>query len=164
VTIAALLVASVDGMWFVVSRAVGVRAAQPEVLRATGGATWLDLISDQAAGLGGKVVAGSPGDSMKVHGERDGTRALTEVPLLGRHMPHEHVVAGPAAALRVGAMTADAVALEARRAAQDGTEPTPGARVSGRSSVPGTRAEVLPLASAFPSGLTRPRWGSLSSG
>jgi hypothetical protein len=134
------------------------------VLRATGGATWLDLISYQAAGLGGKVVAGSPGDSMKVHGERDGTRALTEVPLLGRHMRTS--TSSPARPRPFGgAMTADAVALEARRAAQDGTEPTPGARVSGRSSVPGTRAEVLPLASAFPSGLTRPRVeGSLSSG
>ncbi|MGI5260887.1 IS21 family transposase [Streptomyces angustmyceticus] len=61
----------------------------------------------------------------KMHGERDGTRALIEVLLLGRHLPHEHVVAGLAAALRAGAMTADAVALEARKAAQAETEPTP---------------------------------------
>ncbi|MFD7626338.1 hypothetical protein ACFV7Q_09855 [Streptomyces sp. NPDC059851] len=52
---------------------------------------------------------------MKIHGERDGTRALIEVLLLGRNMPHEHVVAGLAAALRAGAMTADAVALEAAK-------------------------------------------------
>lgn len=39
----------------------------------------------------------------------------------------EHVVAGLAAALRVGAMTADAVALEARKAAQAELEPTPAA-------------------------------------
>lgn len=38
----------------------------------------------------------------KMHGERDGTRALIEVLLLGRHLPHEHVVAGLAAALRAG--------------------------------------------------------------
>ncbi|MEV8410523.1 IS21 family transposase, partial [Streptomyces niveus] len=63
----------------------------------------------------------------KIHGERDGTRALIEVLLLGRHLPHEHVVAGLAAALRAGAMTADAVALEARKAAQAETEPTPAA-------------------------------------
>jgi hypothetical protein len=31
---------------------------------------------------------------MKIHGERDSTRALIEVLLLGRHMTHEHVVAG----------------------------------------------------------------------
>lgn len=61
----------------------------------------------------------------KMHGERDGTRALIEVLLLGRHLPHEHVVAGLAAALRAGAMTADAVALEARKAAQAEIEPVP---------------------------------------
>lgn len=60
----------------------------------------------------------------KIHGERDGTKALIEVLLLGRHLPHEHVVAGLAAALRAGAMTADAVALEARKAAQAEAEPT----------------------------------------
>lgn len=54
----------------------------------------------------------------KTHGDRDGTRALIEVLLLGRHMPHEHLVAGLAAALRAGAMTSDAVALEARKAAE----------------------------------------------
>jgi transposase len=61
----------------------------------------------------------------KIHGERDGTRALIEVLLLRRHLSHEHVVAGMAAALRAGAMTADAVALEARKAAQADTEPSP---------------------------------------
>lgn len=61
--------------------------------------------------------------AQKVHGERDGTRALIEVLLLGRHLPHEHIVAGLAAALRAGATTADAVALEARKAAQAETEP-----------------------------------------
>ncbi len=52
------------------------------------------------------------------HGERDGTRALFEVLLLGRHVPHEHLVAGLASALRAGALTADAVALEARKASE----------------------------------------------
>ncbi|MEW2275625.1 hypothetical protein GA0115256_14418 [Streptomyces sp. DconLS] len=64
----------------------------------------------------------------KVHGERDGTRALIEVLLLNRHLAHEHVVAGLATALRAGALTADAVALEARKAAQAEDEPTTGAR------------------------------------
>ncbi|MEV5205028.1 hypothetical protein [Streptomyces sp. NPDC053720] len=59
----------------------------------------------------------------KIHGERDGTRSLIEVLLPGRHLPHEHVVAGPATALRAGAMTADAAALEARKATQAETEP-----------------------------------------
>jgi hypothetical protein len=51
----------------------------------------------------------------KAHGDLDGTRALIEVLLLARHMNHEHLVAGLAVALRAGALTADAVALEARR-------------------------------------------------
>lgn len=54
----------------------------------------------------------------KAHGDKDGTRALIEVLLLGRHMAHEHLVAGLASALRVGALSADAVALEARKAAE----------------------------------------------
>jgi transposase len=59
----------------------------------------------------------------KAHGDRDGTRALIEVLLLHRHMPHEHVVAGVAAALESGALTADAVALEARRIADGRPKP-----------------------------------------
>ncbi|WP_246094937.1 hypothetical protein [Streptomyces roseicoloratus] len=70
--------------------------------------------------------------AMKIHGERDGTRALIEVLLLGRHMAHEHVVAGLAAALRAGALTADAVALEARKAAQAETETAPDVRTLGQ--------------------------------
>ncbi|BDD82322.1 transposase [Tsukamurella pulmonis] len=57
----------------------------------------------------------------KAHGDQAGTRALIEVLLLHRHMRHEQVVAGLAAALSAGALTADAVALEARKA---DTEPT----------------------------------------
>ena len=45
----------------------------------------------------------------KAHGDAAGTRALVEVLLLHRHMDGEHVVAGLAAALRAGALTADAV-------------------------------------------------------
>lgn len=54
----------------------------------------------------------------QVHGDAAGTRALIEVLLLHRHMPHDHVVAGLAAAVTAGALTADAVALEARKAAE----------------------------------------------
>jgi transposase len=53
----------------------------------------------------------------KAHGDAAGTRALIEVLLLHRHMAHDHVAAGLAAALRAGALTADTVALEARKAA-----------------------------------------------
>lgn len=55
------------------------------------------------------------------HGEAAGTRALIEVLLPARHVEHEHVVAGLAAAHRAGALTADAVALEARKAAEGET-------------------------------------------
>ncbi|MGI5518393.1 Mu transposase domain-containing protein [Streptomyces sp. CA-106131] len=92
--------------------------------------------------------------AMKIHGERDGTRALIEVLLLGRNMPHEHVVAGLAAALRAGAMTADAVALEARKAAQTETEPTPDARIPGQASVAVTSLPEWRLAHLPPD--TRP--------
>lgn len=54
----------------------------------------------------------------KEHGDAAGTRALIEVLLLHRRMAHEHVVAGLAATLRVGALTADVVALEARKAGE----------------------------------------------
>lgn len=51
----------------------------------------------------------------KTHGDQHGTRALVEVLLLHRHLPHDQLVAGLAAALKAGALTADAVALEARK-------------------------------------------------
>jgi hypothetical protein len=51
----------------------------------------------------------------KTHGDAAGTRAPIEVLLLHRHVPHEQVVAGIAAALDAGALTVDAVALEARK-------------------------------------------------
>ncbi|MFM9455873.1 IS21 family transposase [Streptomyces europaeiscabiei] len=54
----------------------------------------------------------------KARGDKAGTKALIEVLLLHRRIPHEHLVAGLAASLRVGALTADAVALEARKAAE----------------------------------------------
>lgn len=81
---------------------------------------------------------------MKIHGEQDGTHALIEVLLLGRHMTHEHVVAGLASALRAGAMTADAVALEARKAAQAETEPVPDTRAATVTSLHEWRLAHLP--------------------
>ncbi|WP_280382518.1 Mu transposase domain-containing protein [Nocardia wallacei] len=55
--------------------------------------------------------------SRKAHGDAADTKALIEVLLLHRHMRHEHVVAGLVAALAAGALTPDAVALEARKTA-----------------------------------------------
>ncbi|MFF4505701.1 hypothetical protein [Streptomyces sp. NPDC001401] len=65
--------------------------------------------------------------AVKAHGDTEGTRALIEVLLMARHIPHEHLVAGLATALRAGALTADAVDLEARKAAQTEDEPAPAA-------------------------------------
>ena len=55
----------------------------------------------------------------KAHGDADGTRELIRVLLLARYMPGDHIAAGLAAALCAGALTADAVTLEARKAAED---------------------------------------------
>jgi hypothetical protein len=51
----------------------------------------------------------------KARGDAAGTRALIEVLLLHRSMAHEHVVAGIATALAAGALTPDAVAVEAAK-------------------------------------------------
>lgn len=78
------LVASVDGMRFVVPVPSVYARPNPKYFGAStggsgrrAGATWLNLISDQAAGLGGKVVAGTPRDSLYVLDvlyDRDGGR------------------------------------------------------------------------------------------
>ncbi|GAB1339740.1 hypothetical protein ACE1SV_63300 [Streptomyces sp. E-15] len=61
--------------------------------------------------------------AIRTHGDTDGTRVPIEVLLLGRHLAHQHIVARMATALRAGALTADAVALEAGKAAQAEEEP-----------------------------------------
>ncbi len=81
--------------------------------------------------------------AVKAHGERDGNRALIEVLLLGRHLPHEHLVTGLAAALKTGALTADAVALEARKAADADTAPAEAPEPSA-----GGRTSIVPLPAA----------------
>jgi len=87
----------------------------------------------------------------KVHGDADGTRALIGVLLLHRHLAHEHVVAGIAAALRVGALTTDVVALEARKAADADAEAATSASASGHRRleppIVGSPPPVAPVAS-----------------
>jgi hypothetical protein len=51
------------------------------------------------------------------HGDADGTRELVEVLLLHRHLAAADVVDGLTAALTVGVVRADVVAVEARRVA-----------------------------------------------
>jgi transposase len=77
----------------------------------------------------------------KAHGDANGTRALIEVLLLHRHMAHEHVVAGLAAALQAGALTADAVALQARMSAEADDHPA----IVQRSTAPPLPSNVVSL-------------------
>ncbi|UKY47592.1 Tn3 family transposase [Streptomyces inhibens] len=60
------LVASVDGMRFVVPVPSVYARPNPKYFGRRRGATWLNMINDQAAGLGGKVAAGTPRDSLYV--------------------------------------------------------------------------------------------------
>ena len=59
----------------------------------------------------------------KAHGDGAGTRALVEVLLLHRHHTHADVVAGITAALTVGALSPDVVAVETRKHAQQQAKP-----------------------------------------
>jgi transposase len=80
-------------------------------------------------------------------GDTAGTRALIEVLLLHRSMAHEHVVAGIAGALAAGALTPDAVAVEARKAAQTDLAPAPATADSALpalSSLTARRLAALP--------------------
>lgn len=54
----------------------------------------------------------------KALGDSAGTRVVVEVLLLHRHLDHADVLAGISAALSVGSVNADVVAVEARKAAQ----------------------------------------------
>lgn len=69
-------------------------------------------------------------------------------------MAHEHVVAGIATALQVGALTSDVVAVEARKAAQ--VDPQPAAAAE-RPAAPEPRATKPPAVTS----LTRRRLASL---
>jgi hypothetical protein len=62
----------------------------------------------------------------KAFGDTAGSRALIEVLLLHRHLEHVDVLAGITAALSVGSVSADVVAVQARKAAQRrGVHPAP---------------------------------------
>jgi len=62
--------------------------------------------------------------SRRVNGDGDGTRELIDVLLLHRSLPDQAVIAGITAALTVGAVSADVVAVEARRHADTTDDPT----------------------------------------
>lgn len=58
-------------------------------------------------------------NARKVNGDADGTRELIDVLLLHRALPGDAVIAGINAAVSVGAVSADVVAVEARRHASN---------------------------------------------
>jgi len=80
------------------------------------------LAQARAAGVFSSAHEAFWAASRKVNGDADGTRELVDVLLLHRTLTAEQVDAGITAALTVGAVTADVVAVEARRA----TTATPG--------------------------------------
>jgi transposase len=74
----------------------------------------------------------------KAFGDTAGTRALIEVLLLHRHLEHVDVLAGVTAALSVGSVSADVVAVQARKAAQRrGVHPAPIEAASRRQQMVG---------------------------
>ena len=76
----------------------------------------------------------------EAHGDADGTRELIEVLLLHRNMAHADVIGGLRAAITVGAISADVVAVEARKHAQDSTR---GAAVETSPHASGGRVSSL---------------------
>nr|WP_245666210.1 IS21 family transposase [Micromonospora sediminicola] len=59
------------------------------------------------------------------HGEAEGTRALIEVLLLHRQLPHAALVAGITATVNAGSCSPELVAIEARKAADAGVAANP---------------------------------------
>jgi hypothetical protein len=84
----------------------------------------------------------------KALGDGPGTRALVEVLLLHRHLGHADMLAGITAALAVGSVSPDVVAVEARKAAQQRGALTPLVPAIPRCrqviSLPGRRQAALP--------------------
>ncbi len=76
------------------------------------------LVQARAAGTFTSAHEAFWAAARKAHGDSGGTRALVEVLLLHRHHAHADVVAGITAALLVGTLSPDVVAVESRRHAQ----------------------------------------------
>jgi hypothetical protein len=90
-----------------------VLVGKPGALR---GAT--ALVQARAAGTFPSAYEAFWAAARKAHGDGGGTRALVEVLLLHRHHTHADVVGGITAALTVGAVSPDVVAVETRKHAQ----------------------------------------------
>jgi transposase len=73
------------------------------------------LVQARASGLFTSAHEAFLAAARKAYGDAGGTRALVEVLLLHRHHAHGDVVAGITAALGVGALSPDVVAVETRK-------------------------------------------------
>ena len=115
-----------------------------EVLRTKPGALpgSTALVQARAAGTFTAAHEAFWAAARKTDGDAAGTRALIEVLLLHRSMTHAEVVAGLEAALRIGAVTADVVAVEARRAAATAQTSTHPAGAMGVAAAPVERRVV----------------------
>ncbi len=82
------------------------------------------LVQARAAGTFSAVHEAFWAAARKAHGDSGGTKALVEVLLLHRHHDHAAVVAGITAALLVGAVSPDVVAVETRKHHQQLANPT----------------------------------------
>ena len=60
------MVAAVDGMRFVVPVRTADARPNPKYFARKRGVNWLNMISDQAVGLAGKVISGTPKDTLHV--------------------------------------------------------------------------------------------------
>jgi transposase len=115
------------------------------------------LVQARAAGTFTQVHEAFWAAARKALGDGPGTRALIEVLLLHRHLGHGDVLAGLSAALAVGSVSPDVVAVEARKAAQRrGVQPPPeSANPASRQviSLPGQRLAGLPAGDRPPPSL-----------
>ena len=76
------------------------------------------LVQARAAGVFTTTHDAFWAAARKALGDSAGTRVLIEVLLLHRHLEHADVLGGISAALTVGSVSADVVAVEARKSAQ----------------------------------------------
>jgi len=76
------------------------------------------LVQARAAGTFTSAHEAFWAAARKAHGDSGGTRVLVEVLLQHRHHDHADVVAGTTAALEVGAVSPDVVAVETRKHCQ----------------------------------------------
>jgi hypothetical protein len=104
------------------------------------------LAQARAAGMFTAVHDAFWAGARKGLGDSAGTRVLIEVLLLHRHLEHVDMLAGINAALSVGSVSADVVAVEARKAAQRrGIQPPEGESTRRRQVISLTERRLAEL-------------------